>query len=373
MKYKAFLAASVVTASTAFAAFPVGDGEAFLTGTVGYKYDDNVYLSNTNAKATGVATFTPGVSVEFGADALAKNILTLSEQFIRYTSASSQNNELFQANYTGTYSDTKSTIDLAASYAENAQNNRDARLNGVIVENTLTSVNPKFEWTLSPKTSFDVATLWENNNYKTTGFSDRTSWSIPANFYYEVAPKLKASVGYRHRSDDQQGAADGTDEFYNLGAKGEFTPKLTGSFNIGYNERTTKSFGTTRSSKDSSVGIISNFNFAFSEKTQFRASIGNDYQNGGTGATQQMLKIGGGVTSALSQQLTIDASLDYSKNDYLVGSRSDDLWNTKIGATYKYNKYVNLKGEYTYQNNASNSAGSDFKGNTFAVSASIRY
>ena len=373
MKFKAILAFSVLSSSSAFAAFPVGDGEAFLTGSAGYKYDDNLYLSTTGAKSTGVATFNAGVSVEFGADALAKNILTLSEQFIRYTSASSQDNNLAQAQYIGSYSDAKSKIDLAVSYAENAQNNRDARLNGIIVENTLTSVSPKFEWTLSPKTAFDVATTWENNNYKTAGFSDRTSWSIPVNFYYEVAPKLQASAGYRHRSDDQKGAADGSDNFYNLGARGEFTPKLSGTFNIGYNERTTKSFGPTRSSKDSSVGIISKFDFAFSQKTQFRASIGNDYQNGGTGATQKMLKIGGGVTSALSEQLSLDASLDYSKNDYLVGNRSDDLWHANVGGTYKFNKYVNLKGEYTYQNNASNAAGSDFKSNVFAVSASVRY
>ena len=373
MKFKAILALSVLSSSSAFAAFPVGAGEAFLTGSAGYKYDDNLYLSNTGAKSTGVATFTPGVSIEFGADALAKNILTFSEQFIRYTSASSQDNELAQANYTGSYSDSKSKINLTASYAENAQNNRDARLNGIIVENTLESVNPKFEWALSPKTAFDVAVLWENNNYKTKGFSDRTSWSVPLNFYYEVAPKLQASAGYRHRTDDQDGAADGSDNFYNLGARGEFTPKLSGTFNIGYNERTTKSFGTTRSSKDSSVGIISKFDFAFSQKTQFRASIGNDYQNGGTGATQQMLKIGGGVTSALSEQLSVDASLDYSKNDYLVGSRSDDLWHLNAGAIYKYNQYFSFKGEYTYQNNASNVAGSDFKSNVFAVSASVRY
>ena len=373
MKFKALLALSVVTGSSAFAAFPVGDGEAFLTGTAGYRYDDNLYLSNTGAKSTGVATFKPGVSIEFGTDALAKNILSFSEEFIRYTGASSQNNELAQANYNGTYSDTKAKINLTASYAENAQNNRDARLNGIIVENTLESVNPKFEWALSPKTAFDAAATWEKNDYKTAGFSDRKSWYVPVNFYYEIAPKLQASAGYRHRTDDQAGAADGSDNFYNLGAKGEFTPKLTGSFNIGVNERKTKSFGTAKSSKDSSVGIISKFDFAFSDKTTFRASVGNDYQNGGTGATQKVLKIGGGVTSSLSQQLSVDASLDYSKNDYLVGTRSDDLWNTKVGATYKYNKYGDLKGDYTYQNNASNVAGSDFKSNVFSVSASVRY
>ena len=225
MRSLALLAATAASLTSAYAAFPVGDGEAFLTGTASYSQTDNLYLSKVSTKSTAVATFTPGISVEFGGDALAKNILSFSEQFVRYASASSQNNELFNAKYDGSYSDDKSKITFGAAYVESAQNNRDARLNGIIVENTTESINAGFDWTLSPKTSFNVNPSWENSDYSTLGFTDRTSWTLPLNFAYEIAPKLKSTGGYRYRNDSQKAGPDSTDHFFNLGATGEFTPQ----------------------------------------------------------------------------------------------------------------------------------------------------
>lgn len=373
MRSLALFAASAVTLSSAYAAFPVGDGEAFLTGTAGYSETDNLYLSKSSNKSTGVATFTPGVSIEFGGNALAKNILTLSEQFVRYTSASSQNNELFNAKYDGTYSDAKSTIKLGASYAQSAQNNRDAKLNGVIVENTTESVTTGFDWILSPKTSFDVNPSWENSNYNAKGFTDRESWSLPLDFAYEIAPKLKSKGGYRYRSDSQKSAADSTDHFLNLGATGEFTPKLSGSLVVGYVTRTIKRFGAVKGSTESTVGLNSNFSFSYSEKTKLRASIGNDYRSGATGETQKVFSLSGGGSTSLSNALSADAGLNYSKNDYVTSGRSDDLWALNTGLSYTYNKYVKLNGSYSYQNNASSVKTNNFQTNTFAVSAYVRY
>lgn len=373
MRTITMLAAAAATLTSAYAAFPVGSGEAFLTGDVGYSYDDNVYLSSANSKSTGILTVTPGISIDFGTDALTKNTFSFTEKFVRYTSASSQNNELATVRYNGLYTDAKSSVGLTASYAENAQNNRDAKLNGVIVENNLTTVNPTFSWTVSPKTAVDAALTWETNEYKTATFSDRESWTLPLGLSYEISPKLRATAGYRYTTDDQQGAADGFGHFYNLGAKGDFTPKLSGSFSVGFNERTTKRFGLIAGKTDSGVGLISSFDYAYSDKTKFTASVGNDYQNSGTGATQEVFKLGGSVNTAISEVLSLNASLDYSKNDYLIGGRSDDLWSTKVGVNYNYNKYVKLSGSYAYQDNDSSVASSTFKANNFSVSASIRY
>lgn len=373
MRSLTLFAAAAASLSTAYAAFPVGDGEAFLTATAGYSQTDNLYLSKASTKSTGVATFTPGLSIEFGTDALAKNVLSVSEQFVRYSSASSQDNELFSAKYDGTYSDSKATIKLGAAYVESAQNNRDAKLNGVIVENTLQSVTTGFDWVLSPKTSFGVSPSWENSDYSNAGFTDRESWSVPFDFSYEIAPKLKSSGGYRYRNDSQKAGPDSTDHFFNIGAKGEFTPKLSGSLAVGYVTRDIKRFGAVKGSTESTVGVTSNFDFSYSDKTKLRASIGNDYRSGATGETQRVLSVSGGGSTSLSSALSADAGLSYSKNDYVVSGRSDDLWSLNAGLSYTYNKYVKLSGSYAYQDNSSSASTNNFKTNTFSVSASVRY
>jgi len=373
LKSVLLVAVTAASLSSAQAAFPVGDGEAFLTGSVGYKSNDNLYLSNTGKKSSGVLVFTPGISVEFGTDALAKNILTFSETFNRYSSASSQDTELANVRYTGSYSDDKSKINVTAGYAQNAQNNRDARLNGIIVKNTIESVKPTLEWTMSPKTAFGIGAEWENNNYKNVGFSDRDSWSVPLDFYYEIAPKLQASAGYRYRADSQTGAPDSTDNYFNLGARGEFDPKLHGTFSVGYDQHKIKSFGTTAKRDESTIGLDAKFDYDFSEKTKLRAGFSNGYVPAATGATQRIAKISGGGTSEVTTELSLDASLEYSTNKYIGTTRTDDLWNLDLGATYKVNKYVSVKGGYTYQNNSSTSSALDFKNSIFAVSASVRY
>ena len=373
MRSLALLAATAASLTSAYAAFPVGDGEAFLTGTASYSQTDNLYLSKVSTKSTAVATFTPGISVEFGGDALAKNILSFSEQFVRYASASSQNNELFNAKYDGSYSDDKSKITFGAAYVESAQNNRDARLNGIIVENTTESINAGFDWTLSPKTSFNVNPSWENSDYSTLGFTDRTSWTLPLNFAYEIAPKLKSTGGYRYRNDSQKAGPDSTDHFFNLGATGEFTPKLSGPLAVGYVTRDIKRYGATKGSTESTVGVTSNFAYSYSDKTKFRASIGNDYRSGATGETQKVFSLSGGGNTSLTNELSADAGLNYSKNDYVASGRSDDLWALNAGLSYAYNKYVKFNGSYSYQDNSSSVSTNSFKTNTFAVSASVRY
>jgi hypothetical protein len=375
MKSIFVIAAAAVAISPAYASFPIGTGsEGFITGDVGIKYDDNIYLTGTAAKSSAVYNVTPGVSLEFGTDALAKNILTLSEEIVRYSSASSQDNELAHVNYTGQYSDEKLKIDFKAGFNEIAQNTRDAKLVGAIAEHSETSAVPTFEWVVSPKTAFSLGGNWMEKQYDNSpGFVDSTTWELPANFYYEIAPKLQASVGYRYRSTDQDAAVDSTDNFFNLGARGTFTPKLTGTLQIGYTDRDIKRFGTVAPRSESTVGIESKFDYDYSAKTKLRASIKNDFASSAAGSTQEVLTLTGGINSALTTEFSVDANLNYNNYQYTGTTREEDFWSLDLAGTYKYNKYVSFKGGYKYQNNSSNAAGSDFTNNQFSVAAVIRY
>lgn len=375
MKSVLLVAASVALLTPTYAAFPIGTGsEGFITGDIGLKYDDNIYSSGSNEKSSLVYSVTPGVSLEFGTDALAKNILKLSEEFVWYASASSQDNQLDHVSYDGQYSEPNLKIDFKAGYNEIAQNNRDARLNGVIVEYTTTTAAPKFEWIVSPKTAFELGANWSDKEYKTTGgFTDATTWSVPANFYYEIAPKLQASAGYRYRTVDQSAGATNNDHFFNLGAKGDFTPKLSGTFQIGYTDRDVKRFGASAPRSESTVGVASEFTYNYSQKTKLRASIGNDFDNAATGTAQEVTKLSFGVNSSLTTQLTFDGSLSYDTYDYLGTGRTDDMWRLNVGATYKYSEMISVKGDITHIDNSSNVAGSSFKNNVFAITANIRY
>ncbi len=258
------LAAAALT--TAHASFELTPGtNLFLTGTAGIKYSDNIFLASSNEKSSAIIDLIPGISLEMGSAALTKNVFTYSEDFVTYTDASSQNTQLAEVQYDGSYSDSKLSMKLNAGYHQLAQNTRDVRLNGVIVHTDVTNATPTAEVVISPKTTFGAGVDYENTHYTSAGFSDLTAFAVPVNFYYEVEPKLQASVGYKYTHNQVDAPGTDSDENYlNVGARGEFTPKLHGTVNVGYVQDKIESGNGVKGTTESSLGLNANLDYQYS-------------------------------------------------------------------------------------------------------------
>jgi hypothetical protein len=372
------LAISAAALTTAHASFELSPGtNLFLTGTASAKYNDNIFLASNGEKSSGVIDIQPGFSLEMGSAALTQNIFTYSEDFVTYTDASSQNTELAQVQYNVTYSDSKLTMKLNAGYHQLAQNSRDIRANGVIVHTDMTNITPTGEVIVSPKTTLGAGVDYENTHYNAAGFDDVSSYAIPLNAYYEIEPKLQASVGYRYRHNDVDHAADSDDNYISVGARGDFDPKVKGTFSVGYNERSVQAFTLngvhTGSYTETSIGLDANLEYTMDEKTKFNFTAKNDFANAATGATQKVFSLGGSVISKLSEVLSADGSLNYGNFKYVGSSRVDDFYQAHIGLTYSLNKAVKFNGAYDYQDNSSNLSGSSFTDNVFSVAVIVRY
>jgi hypothetical protein len=357
--------------STAYAVLPLGEGsELFVTGTGSASYNDNVFLVNTREKGSFVFDEIPGVEIDDNTNADTKGVLTSKEDFVQYASVSNQNTELNHTDFNGNYSDDKLLLDIDAGFNQNAQNNRETVgvvQKGVIVRNDVTNATPKGEWTISEKTKVGVGFNYNENHYKTAGFKDLTVYEVPVNVYYEVAPKLSASAGYRYR-DSQIKGNDSTDNYFNVGARGEFTPKLTGTVNTGYLQRS-----PSHGSKQSALGAEVKLDYAFSEKTAFRLGASNDFTNASTGGTEKVLSVSGGATCQLTEQFTGDVAISYNHTRYNGSTRADDYVEGTGTISYHYNKYLTFNGSYTYRNNSSNLAGVEFNNNVVAASVTVRY
>ena len=85
----------------------IGDGaELFLTGTLGVRSDDNVYLAK-KAESDLIFDIVPGIGVSFGKNAQLKGNLQLSETFNNYTDNSKLNTQLFSGSFNSGYDDGK--------------------------------------------------------------------------------------------------------------------------------------------------------------------------------------------------------------------------------------------------------------------------
>ena len=121
------ISASLVAGSYAAPFMAIGDGaEFFLTGALGVRADDNIFLSK-NADSDLIFDITPGVDLTFGKDSQLKGSLTLSDTWSNYSDNSKLNTNLFAGDFVSRYDDGKLKLGFNVGYHELNQNSVDIR------------------------------------------------------------------------------------------------------------------------------------------------------------------------------------------------------------------------------------------------------
>ena len=81
--------------------------------------------------------------------------------------------------------------------------------------------------------------------------ADRETYTVPVDIFYELTPKVDLSIGYQYTTSDvgstenlvnfgggptgyKIGSYDSEGHFFNVGARGNLLPKLSGFFKVGY-------------------------------------------------------------------------------------------------------------------------------------------
>jgi len=341
----------------------IGDGaELFLTGTLGVRSDDNVFLSK-KAESDLIFDITPGISVEFGKSGQLKGALTLADSFSNYSDNSSLNTQLFSGSFRSNYDDGKLKLGFNASYSELNQNSVDIR---GLTRRDVFNVGGNSEVEISQLTKFGAGITFNHENYKRRGYTDSDSLEVPLTVFYKWTEKTDLSIGYRYRDYKVDIGSDSTDHFFSVGARGEFSPKLKGRFAVGLATRK-----LDRGGDDTLLGVDSGFSYEITPKTSFDFSISNDFGTSPQGQQQKNFTIGGTLSSQLSQEWSLNGGLNYRATDY--GTRTDDYVEITLGAVYTISSNVRLIGGYTYRSYSSDLVASEFSNNVFSVSANFRY
>jgi polysaccharide biosynthesis protein VpsM len=350
----------------------IGDGaELFLTGTLGIRADDNIFLSR-NAESDVIFDINPGVDITFGKDAQMKGALTLSDNFANYSDNSDQNTQLFQADFWTRYDDGKLKLGFNVGYHELNQNTVDARANGVLVRRDVFTAGGNTEVEISQLSSVGAGVSFNHENYKRVGFTDSDTLLVPIDFYWKWTPKTDVSIGYRYRDTKVDIGSDSSDHFFNIGARGEFSPKFTGKFAVGWNRRKLDIGGD----KDQ-FGVDSSFAYEIDPKTSLQFGASNDFGTSPQGQQQKNLVLNGMVMTKISEEWAVNAGLSWRNIAYSrfgrLAPHEDDYIEGQLGTTYIINANVRLVGGYTYRKYNADIAASEFKNNVFSFAANFRY
>jgi len=357
------VALSVVANAAPFLA--IGDGaELFATGSVVIRADDNIFLS-PNATSDFIFDVTPGAQLTFGKGSQIQGQLTLVDAFSDYKSNSELNTDLFSGDFGAGYSDGKLKLDFSTGYHELNQNTVD--IHG-LTRRDVTNVVAKGETEVSQITSVGAGFLFTHTEYKRAGYGNSDDYTVPLNFYYKWTPKVDLSAGYQYRYYQIPRAIglDSTDNYFNVGARGEFTPKLNGQFTVGVTQR-----DFSHANDETMLGLDANLTYAYSEKTtlQFGASSAPD--TAPQGQQEKNTSLNASVTTNISDQWKVNAGVSWRAIDYLT--RTDHYVEGSLGATYIVNTYVSIVGAYIYRKNSSVLSGSEFTENVFSIAANLRY
>ena len=349
----------------------IGDGaELFLTGNLGMRADDNIYLAK-DASSDLIFELAPGAELSFGKNAQLKGKLVLVENFTSYSDHSDLNTNLFSADFVSRYDDGKLRLGYDLGFRELNQNSFDARptLAGLTPglvrrDNFVTAATAESE--ISPKSAVSAALAFSRDNYKRAGYADTDSLTVPIDFYYKWTPKTDLSAGYRYRDTQVDIGQDSTDHFFNVGARGEFSPKLTGRFAVGLNRRT-----LNRGGDANQLGLEARFAYELTPKTSLEFGASNDF---GTSPQGQQLRnkiVHGLLTAKLSPEWSVNAGLSWRAIDY--GPRTDGFFEGQAGTTFIVSPHVRIVGNFVHRNYRSDVRFNEFKNNVFSVAANFRY
>lgn len=366
-----FLALTAIAGSvTAYAApfLAMGDSaELFLTGSGAVRFDDNIFLDTNNEQTDTILSFTPGFDLVFGKGSATQGNFYYREEILAYSDHDDQNTSLSSIGLNTQYDGGKSKFDFGASYAQVAQNDNDIRATGFIVRRQVSNLRALSEFGLTQKTSLGIGVTYDSTDYGPNSFTDNRSWRVPADVYFEYTEKLALSVGYRYRNSSLSGSAiDNQDHFINIGARGEFTPKLTGQLRVGYSKRE-----FDRGSSENLFGVEASLAYAYSDKTGLQFNISNDFGNAGTGDSTKNFTLGLAANTKFTEQWALNANLDYRSVDY--PTRNDDYLEGQIALNYTYNVFLSFSASLTLRDNSSTSRIAEFANNVLSLGASVRY
>lgn len=344
----------------------VGDGaELFLTAGLGVRADDNIFL-NSNKVDDVIFDIKPGVELVFGNNSQTKGSFSYTENISRYSQNDGLDAELSSLRFNSTYDDGKTKFSAQASFNQLNQNTVDIRTGGVLSRRDVTSADVGGETSVSAKSKVAARVRYNDTDYKRVGFQDNTTLGIPLNYYYAVTSKVDLSLGARYRSTEIQNGVDSNDMFYRVGARGEFTPNLTGSIQVGFGNR---DFDNGRSEDIFDLDAL--LKLALSPKTTLDLSASNDFGVSGQGQEQKNFTLGARLNTKVSEQLSFNAGLNFRNIDYYT--REDDYVEANLGVNYIVNKNVSIRGGYTYRKNDSGLVGGDFTNSVFNLAANLRY
>jgi hypothetical protein len=362
---------------------PLGDNASLtLSAGLGARRDSNIFLANTDKVAATILSATPGIDFAYGQNSLTHALLDYQESFNRYSAGQAPNVSLASASGNFGYDDGSLKVGGGGQYQQLYQNNVGIlNITGSeLIRSDVTNFNGSVESVLFSKIGAGIAANYSRIEFETPGLFGNRTLNVPLNLYFSVTPKVDLSAGYSYSvlTPDGDGSVAKVG-YYNVGARGSFTSKLTGGFTVGYQTERVPEAPLTHD-----LGLTANLNYAITPKTKATFQAARDFE---TSAQGQVLKNGSyslGLSSDITSQWQASLGVTYRTIDYgtelysfesaLVDQhRIDDYWESTLQLSYLVTRWFSTSASYLIRDNRSTLPGVEFSDNVFSLNVKFTY
>lgn len=382
----------------------VGDNvDVFFSGSSSMRWTSNVFRDEDDEEDDLIWTISPGFEINVGRGLSDADLSIITRyDIVRYQDLDQLDSELFHIKAVGSYSTSRLDLNGSLSFDESKTSTGDVSNIRDLIESETVAANLNAEYRVSPKFSFGTGVRYAEKEYITYGdrFADRDTTTLPFDVFYELTPKVDLSLGYTYTKTDigetdlQTGGGfssytseyETAGHFFNVGARGNLLPKLTGFFKIGYRFRDADdsmreirlnglSFAPLAPADRGSKGMLgldADFTWAVSPKLTARLDLSRDFGVGGEGGSTENSSVNTSVSYSIDSHWSAHANAGYTLRDYDSG-REDNQYSLGARISYVPNQRWRFGGGYNYSENSSSDSTRSYESHSLDVSASLRY
>lgn len=384
----------------------IGDNtDVFFNGSSSLRWSSNVFRDEDDEVDDLIWTLSPGFEVNVGRGLSNADLSIITRyDIVRYEDQDHLDTELFHIKAVGSYKSSRLDLNGSVSYDEEKSNAGDVQFTNDLIESDNFAASLNSEYRFSPKFSFGAGASYREKDY--TGefddrLADRETVTLPFDLFYELTPKVDLSVGYSYTQTDVEetltpaggGFATAVSDyeysshFFNVGARGNLLPKLTGFFKVGYRTRNSDDSTvqtlfagmpvgapTTRSHDDSGMlGLDADFTWSATPKLTVGLALSRDFGVGGEGQSTENSSADLSASYSINSYFAASANLGYTLRDYSDGNREDNQYDTGLRLSYSPNRYWRFSTGYTYVENDSDAFDRSYKNHMVDLTATLRY
>jgi hypothetical protein len=361
----------------------LGENASFrLITDLGVRYEDNIFATAENQTGDTVISVSPGLEFRFGQSSQIHGSVLYQEAFTRYVDETAPNASLGTGRADFAYEHGRLSVAAGLSAQQRYQNSQAvAGLGqGAVTRSDVLNIHTSAETPLTAKTSFSVGANVSRTEYKTPGLIGSQDFTLPINMYFDVTPKVSLSTGFVYgKVKPQGGGKNARDWDYNIGARGNFTPKLSGHLSVGYSSRQVGDNPT-----ENMLGFNGSFDYEMTPQINSTLVFSRDFGTGAEGSSLQTSSYSFQLSAALAPQWQLGTGITYrnvaygavvfaSTNPLPASGRDDNYFEASVQATYQPVRWFNTSLEYTLSSNRSTLPGACYTTNVLNLVMGWQY